>query len=109
MISEMIVLTGVPFTYSLQARYLTHHSPGLPEWQLALIWALNFGGYALFRLSNGEKDAFRRDPSHPSVAHLRSIQTKRGTRLLTSGYWGMARKINYTADWMMGLSWCLTW
>ena len=31
-----------------------------------------------------------------------------GTRLLTSGYWGMARKINYTADWMMGLSWCLT-
>ena len=101
-------LAWVPFTYSLQARYLTHHSPGLPEWQLALIWALNFGGYALFRLSNGEKDAFRRDPSHPSVAHLRSIQTKRGTRLLTSGYWGMARKINYTADWMMGLSWCLT-
>ena len=24
-----------------------------------------------------------------------------------SGWWGAARKINYTGDWLMGLSWCL--
>ena len=35
------------------------------------------------------------------------MQTQRGTRLLVSGWWGMARKINYTGDWLMGLSWCL--
>ena len=23
------------------------------------------------------------------------------------GLWGIARHINYTADWLMGLSWCL--
>ena len=101
-------LAWVPFTYSLQARFLTHNHPELGRSHLAAIWILNFCGYALFRLSNSEKDTFRRDPTHPSVAHLSSLQTKRGTKLLTSGYWGMARKINYTGDWMMGLSWCLT-
>ena len=40
------------------------------------------------------------------MAHLRSMPTKRGTKLLTSGFWGLARKINYTGDWMMGFSWC---
>ena len=24
-----------------------------------------------------------------------------------TGWWGIARHINYTADWLMGLSWCL--
>lgn len=65
------------------------------------------GALHAFRGANGEKDAFRRDPSSPQVAHLRWIPTKRGTKLLTSGWWGLARKINYTGDWIMGLSWCL--
>jgi hypothetical protein len=30
-----------------------------------------------------------------------------GTNLITSGWWGMARKINYTGDWLFGLSWSL--
>ena len=101
-------LAWVPFTYSLQARYLVDHSPQLAAWQLALIWLLNCTGYALFRGSNSQKDAFRRDPKAPAVAHLRTMDTKRGTKLLVSGYWGLARKINYTGDWMMGLAWCLT-
>ena len=41
------------------------------------------------------------------MQHLRWMPTKRGTRLLISGYWGLARKINYTGDWLMGLAWCL--
>lgn len=41
---------------------------------------------------------------HPPFSYL---QTKRGTRLLTSGWWGMARKINYTGDWLITFSWCL--
>lgn len=100
-------LAWVPFTYSLQARYLVHHHPALPPWQLAAIWALNLAGYALFRGANSEKDAFRRDAAAPAVAHLQTMPTRRGTRLLVSGYWGIARKINYTGDWMMGLAWCL--
>jgi delta14-sterol reductase/lamin-B receptor len=38
---------------------------------------------------------------------LKTLQTKRGTKLLISGWWGMARKINYTGDWLITLSWSL--
>ena len=64
-------------------------------------------GYAAFRGANGQKDTFRRDPRHPSVQHLSTLQTARGTKLLCSGWWGVARHINYTGDWLMGVAWCL--
>lgn len=100
-------LSWVPFLYSLQARYLVDHDPNLGFVSLFIIVLINFLGYSIFRGANSQKDAFRRDPDGPSVKHLQYLQTKRGTRLLTSGYWGMARKINYTGDWIMALSWCL--
>lgn len=100
-------LAWVPFTYSLQARYLVDHDPMLRWPALAAILGVNTIGYLIFRGANGQKDAFRRDPDSPEVAHLTFLQTKRGTKLLTSGWWGMARKINYTGDWIMGLSWCM--
>ena len=99
-------LTWVPFTYSLQSRYLVHHDPSLSTVTLCLIVVMKCMGYAAFRGSNGEKDKFRTDPSQPSVAHLETITTRSGRKLLVSGWWGMARKINYSADWLMGLSWC---
>ena len=100
-------LAWVPFTYSLQARYLVDHDPLLQWPVLAAILGVNVIGYLIFRGANGQKDAFRRDPNAPEVSHLTFLQTKRGTKLLTSGWWGMARKINYTGDWVMGLSWCM--
>mmetsp|Transcript_8598 Transcript_8598/g.22198 ORF Transcript_8598/g.22198 Transcript_8598/m.22198 type:complete len:593 (-) Transcript_8598:61-1839(-) len=100
-------LCWVPFTYSLQARYLVTH-PGISSTlALTLVFLLNFAGYFIFRGANGEKDAFRRNPSAPECRHLEYMDTKRGTRLLVSGWWGLARKINYTGDWLMGLAWCL--
>jgi len=101
-------LAWVPFTYSLQARFLVHHSPAMPMAFWALVVACKVLGMVIFRGANGEKDQFRRDPTHPSVAHIEYLQTKRGTKLMTSGWWGRARKINYTGDWLMGLAWCLT-
>jgi delta14-sterol reductase/lamin-B receptor len=100
-------LAWVPFTYSLQARYLVKHDPHLSYTTLLGVLALHMVGYFIFRGANGQKDAFRRDPRDKSVAHLQFLQTTRGTKLLTSGWWGMARKINYTGDYIMGLSWCL--
>jgi len=100
-------LAWVPFTYSVPARYLVHNDPNLSYWSLATIVVLHIIGYTIFRLSNGQKDAFRRNPNDPRVAHLQYMETQRGTRLLTSGWWGMARKINYTGDYLMGLTWCL--
>jgi len=100
-------LTWVPFTYSLQSRYLVDHDPHLSYLSLFSIFLVHLFGYIVFRGANGQKDKFRRDPDHASVSHLKYMQTKRGSKLLVSGWWGMARKINYTGDWIMGLSWCL--
>ncbi|RHY37367.1 hypothetical protein DYB25_005777 [Aphanomyces astaci] len=99
-------LTWVPFTYSLQARYLVDRDPQLSVSVIAAIVALNMLGYAIFRGANAQKDAFRTDPHGDSVKHLKWMPTKRGTKLLVSGWWGLARKINYTGDWCMGLAWC---
>jgi len=101
-------LGWVPFTYSLQARYLVNHDPGLSLFQLMGILVVHAFGYWIFRSANSEKDAFRRNPDAPEVKHLKYLQTKRGTKLIVSGWWGAARKINYTGDWIMGLSWCMT-
>lgn len=100
-------LSWVPFIYSLQARYLVDFDPGLTTLQVGAILTLQLFGYYIFRSANSEKDAFRRNPSAAEVQHLQFMKTERGTKLLTSGWWGMARKINYTGDWIITLSWCL--
>jgi len=100
-------MAWVPFTYSLQARYLVDHDPGLGWAAIVAIGLVHMLGYGIFRGANSQKDAFRRNPSDSSVSHLKYHPTARGTRLLVSGWWGLARKINYTGDWIMGVSWCL--
>jgi Delta14-sterol reductase len=52
-------LTWVPFVYSLQARYLVFNHVELGPMWTAVILAVNFTGYYIFRASNGEKNDFR--------------------------------------------------
>lgn len=100
-------LAWVPFSYSLQARVLVTSSPSLSTAALVAISALKLLGYATFRGSNSQKDVFRRNPEDPRVRHLRTLATKRGTKLIVSGWWGISRHVNYLGDWLMGLAWCL--
>jgi hypothetical protein len=89
-------LVWVPFTYALQAKYLSLFPVHLDNFVAMSILALNLLGLWIFRSANSEKNAFRTNPDQPSCAHLKYMTTKRGTRLLVSGWWGAARKINYT-------------
>ncbi|KNC81445.1 hypothetical protein SARC_06234 [Sphaeroforma arctica JP610] len=100
-------LAWVPFTYTLQARYLVSHPQYLSVAAVVAIVALNAAGYAIFRLSNRQKNLFRNNPDDPAVAHIEYMKTDRGTRLMTSGWWGIARHINYFGDMLQGLAWCL--
>ena len=100
-------LVWVPFTYSLQARYILERGEALPTTTLAAIVAVKLLGYAVFRGSNGQKNLFRTDPEDPRVAHLKYLPTRRGTRLLIDGWWGIARHVNYLGDWLMAWAWCL--
>ena len=101
-------LVWVPFTYSLQAHYLINHTHELPVAAAAGIVALNVLGYIIFRGANLQKHKFRKNPGGLVWGRPPEyIQTARGTRLLTSGWWGIARHSNYLGDLMMALAWCL--
>ena len=101
----------MPAVYSLQARYLADHfSPlaGPLDWaKLAAVWALAAAGMWAFRGANSQKDAFKRNPAAPEFARLRTIATPTGSRLLAGGWWGVARHVNYLADWLMCVAWSL--
>ncbi|GLD47068.1 delta(14)-sterol reductase TM7SF2 [Lates japonicus] len=100
-------LAWVPFTYGLQAAFLVVHPQALSSLGAAVIIALNGIGYYIFRRSNSQKNQFRRDPTHPSVARLETIATATGKRLLVSGWWGLVRHPNYLGDLLMALAWSL--
>lgn len=98
----------MPFNFSLQAQYLFQHGVSLPIWAAVGIVLLNLLGYVVFRTSNLQKHRFRTEPDpHIWGKPAEFIQTKRGTKLLTSGWWGLSRHANYLGDITMALAWCL--
>lgn len=100
-------LVWVPFIYSFQAFYLVSH-PNELSWPLAsLIVALKLCGYIIFRCANSQKNAFRKNPTDPKLAHLKTIHTSTGKNLLVSGWWGFVRHPNYLGDLIMALAWSL--
>ncbi|KAI5863332.1 ERG4/ERG24 ergosterol biosynthesis protein [Durotheca rogersii] len=93
-------LAWVPFIYSQQTRYLASHPVALGWLGIAGVSVVLVAGFAVFRLSNLQKNIFRTNPDDPRVAHISYIETKTGSRLMTSGWWGVARHINYLGDWL---------
>lgn len=100
-------LAWVPFIYANQARYLSVHPQTLGPLGIATMLVILGCGFTIFRLSNNQKNAFRRDPKDPAVAHLEYMETKTGSKLLVSGWWGVSRHINYFGDWMQTWPYCL--
>jgi protein-S-isoprenylcysteine O-methyltransferase Ste14 len=98
-------LVWVPFVFSLQAHYLLHRSAELSLWAILGVIALNTVGYIIFRGANSQKHRFRKNPDAYKPTDY--IRTAQGSVLLTSGWWGLARHINYLGDLMMALAWCL--
>ncbi|SCU80588.1 LADA_0B08460g1_1 [Lachancea dasiensis] len=96
-------LALVPFTYSLQARYLSVSPITLSRPYLAFLSSTMALGYYIFHSANKQKSDFRQG----KLPHLKSIDTKRGTKLLCDGWWGISQHMNYFGDWLISLSWCL--
>lgn len=100
-------LVWVPFLYNFQTRYLAIFPFELGWKGLALVLGVTAGGYSIFRGANNQKNRFRTNPNDPRVKHLNYIQTATGSKLITSGWWGYARHINYLGDWIMSWAYCL--
>jgi delta14-sterol reductase len=100
-------IVWVPFLYSTQCRYLAVHPVHMGVYGLVGLGVVFAVGLYIFRASNAQKILFRKDPDHSAFKGMPYIQTKRGTRLLTGGWWGRARHINYLGDWLQSLPFCL--
>lgn len=116
-------MAGVPFTYCYQSLYLASVPPfELGALHTALCLVLLLGGYVVWDVSNSQRCYFRMQqegtfkwrvglflPWLPGrlIESPEYIQTEQGSKLLVSGWWGVARKVNYTADIAMALSWGL--
>ncbi|KAH8690197.1 putative C-14 sterol reductase [Talaromyces proteolyticus] len=100
-------IVWVPFLYSTQCRYLSVYPVHLGWLRLATVSIVFALGLYIFRASNAQKIAFRTNPDHPRFVGLPYIQTKKGTRLLVGGWWGMARHINYFGDWLQAIPFSL--
>lgn len=97
-------LSLVPFTYCLQARYLSVSPIELGPLYTGLIVLVMVIGFWIFHSANKQKSDFRQG----KLPHLKSIQTDRGTKLLCDSWWAVSQHINYFGDLMISLSWCLT-
>ena len=100
-------LAWLPFVYNIQVRYLAIYPVQLGLLGTVGVLAVQAIGFYIFRSANNEKNRFRTDPKDPRVAHLETISTSTGSKLITSGWWGRARHINYLGDWIMSWSYCL--
>ncbi|XP_018010670.1 delta(14)-sterol reductase TM7SF2 [Hyalella azteca] len=104
-------LTGfyltMPYYFIVNTRVLMMFRSPLPWYCIAGIVVIYLAGYILVRGANNQKHAFRTNPSDPNLAHLESLPTSAGTRLLVSGWWGVVRHPNYLGDLLVQLSLCL--
>ena len=95
----------VPFFYCLPGWWLVHASPSLSPFAAAMIALLFVLGFWVFRGANQQKHRFKRDPR---VAIWGKPAESLEGRLLVSGFWGIARHLNYTGEICVYLAFALT-
>lgn len=107
----------LPYMYTLQALFLVFHPIELSLSYAAFVLGLGLVGFWIFASSNNQKDRFRNE-THPSpfwgketkwipCSYKTQDGTVRESRLLTSGWWGIARHMNYTGDLILSLAYSL--
>lgn len=98
-------LAWLPWSYSLQARYLAleQNRYELGWTKCGLIVGVSVLGYYIFHSANQQKSDFKQG----KLDHLKSIETPTGSKLLADGWWSKSQHINYFGDWLIGWSWCL--
>ena len=78
-------------------------NPHSPPWLLALAGALFLAGWCLARGANLQKYVFKRDPAARFLGIAPAALSDGDKRLLVSGFWGLARHVNYLGEVAMAL------
>ena len=111
-------IVWLPSIYTLQTQYLAQNPVHLSNFHAAAILLIGVGGYALFRSVNHQKDLVRRTKGDCELwgAPAKVLRVKYRTRdgleheslLLCSGWWGLARHVNYLGDLVLSYAMCAT-
>lgn len=111
-------LVGVPFVYCFSSFYILANNPQVPY--IGPLFIVLLVAYYVWDTANTQKNRFRMQlngsyvprysfPQLPwgTLRNPRYLATKSGSVLLTDGWYRYARKIHYTADIIMALTWGL--
>lgn len=95
----------VPFFYSICGWYLLRNTDPVNAYEVVGLIVLFAVGMTLFRGANQQKHRFKEDPQ--ARIWGKRAETLDG-KLLVSGFWGIGRKLNYTGEFLVYLSWALS-
>lgn len=100
----------------LQGLYLVYHPVQLSDAHALAVLLFGLVGYYIFRSTNHQKDLFRRTegscsiwgrkPTFIECLYRSADGVVHRSKLMTSGFWGVARHLNYTGDLMGSLAYC---
>lgn len=112
---------GVPFVYCFQSFYILKNNPQHSWVYMTGLFAVLLFAYYVWDTANSQKNRFRMQlrntfikrntfPQLPwgTLKNPKYIQTKTGDALLTDGWYKYGRKIHYTADTVMAITWGLS-
>ncbi|KAL9644401.1 hypothetical protein ABK040_013630 [Willaertia magna] len=96
--------TWIPMVFSVQNLYLINDF-GVNWYQTIGNLILFLLGFIIFRGANNQKFVFRQDPTKTwfGIKPV-TIETAGNRKLLISGFWGIARKVNYLGDILVAIS-----
>ena len=94
----------VPFFYCLPGFFLVNNLEPLPAWAAIVLTMTYTLGFWLFRGANNQKHRVKLDPETRIWGRPAELL---GGQLLVSGFWGIGRKLNYTGELMIYLSFTL--
>lgn len=110
-------LVWLPYMYTLQCFYLVYNPVQLSTPYALFVVGVGLIGYFIFHTANRQKERFRQSQGKsliwgepPEVVHCEYLAQDgkiHQTKLLASGWWGIARHFNYTGDLIGCLSYSL--
>lgn len=107
----------LPYMYTLQGLFLVINPIQLSNIYALFVLALGLVGFYIFASANNQKDDFRKTNGEGKIwgkkpksisCHYTTLDgSKRESKLLLSGWWGISRHMNYTGDLMLSLAYSL--
>lgn len=109
-------MVWLPTMYTLQAQYLALYPNSLSFTAAAILLLTGIGSYVIFRSVNHQKDLARRTncectiwgkkPEFITARYKTEDEKQHTTVLLCSGWWGIVRHANYSADLVFSFAGC---